>query len=232
MEPIRINKYFSQIGYCSRRKADALIEEGKVYINGKPASPGSKVTDLDEIRVEGTLIVKGVTGVRPVWLAFNKPKGVVCSEDGQGCITVWEYLGIKEHLFTVGRLDKDSEGLILITNQGDVADELSRARNYHEKEYVVSIDRPVTDAFIKKMSSGVEILDTVTRDCEVKRLSKYSFSIVLTQGINRQIRRMCEACGARVVSLRRVRFNNVLLGELEMGKTRELTGQEIDELNK
>ena len=232
MDKIRLNKYLSSVGFCSRRKADELVSEGRIIVNGLPAQNGMGVSDEDEIAIDGVKVTVKMKEQHAVWLGYYKPRGLVCSREGQGSSTIWEALDLKENLISVGRLDKDSEGLLLLTNQGDASDRLSRARNHHEKEYIVDIDRPVTGEFIKKMSSGVEILGTVTRECRVYRISKYRFGIVLTQGLNRQIRRMCKACGANVTALKRIRFCNVALGDMKPGDVRELTDEEIMILEK
>ncbi len=230
MDKIRINKYLSEIGYCSRRKADELIEAGLVSVNGGECTPGMKVDDSDEILIDGKAVGKKLQDVALKVLAFNKPKGVVCSTEGQGAVTVDEYLRLPYRVFYVGRLDKDSEGLLLLTNDGELANDISKARNHHEKEYVVSIDRPVTDSLLDRLRGGIALEEGVTRPCKAWKTGEKSFHIVLTQGLNRQIRRMCGICGVKVVRLRRIRVMNVKLGDLESGKVRELTGEELDEL--
>ncbi len=232
MEKIRINKYLSEIGYCSRRKCDELIEAGLVSVNGEGCTPGMKVSDEDEILIDGKVVSGKVKDVALKVLAFNKPKGVVCSTEGQGAVTVDEYLRLPYRVFYVGRLDKDSEGLLLLTNDGELANEISKARNNHEKEYVVTIDRPVTDSLLDRLRGGVVLEEGRTRACKAWKTGERSFHIVLTQGLNRQIRRMCQACGVRVSRLKRIRVMNVKLGDLEPGKVRELTGDELDELRK
>lgn len=229
---LRINKYLSSIGYCSRREADRLIDEGRIYVDGILATQGQKVSDFSHIVIDKKEINKRQT--EPIVMVFNKPKGLVCStvSSRHEGVSVVDYIGYDERIYPVGRLDKDSTGLLLLTNQGELANSLMKARNYHEKEYIVRVNRSFDDDFIKKMSSGVEILDTVTRPCEVNRLSNDSFSIVLTQGLNRQIRRMCEALGYRVKTLHRVRIVDILLGDLPEGQYRLLTASEIDGLKR
>lgn len=228
----RINKYLSQIGYCSRREADRLIEDGRVYVDGVAATAGLKVLGTEEIIVDGKVVDASIS--EPIVLAFNKPKGLVCStvSSKHEGMSVVEYIDYPERIYPVGRLDKDSTGLLLLTNQGDLANDLMKARNFHEKEYEVIVDKSITSDFIKKMSGGVEILDTVTRPCVVKKTSDKQFSIILTQGLNRQIRRMCEALGYRVRSLHRIRIVNVTLGKLAVGKFRQLSKSEIEALKK
>lgn len=227
---LRINKYLSQIGFCSRREADRLIEEEKIYVDGSLATPGLKVTGEEHITVDGQLVSN--FSVEPVVLMLNKPRGIVCStvSSKHEGMSVVEYVDFPERIYPVGRLDKDSTGLILLTNQGDLANDLMKARNFHEKEYEVKVNKSITADFIKKMSSGVEILDTVTRPCEVKKTSDKSFNIVLTQGLNRQIRRMCEALGYKVISLHRVRIVSIELGKLALGKYRQLSKDEVNTL--
>lgn len=228
----RINKYLSMIGYCSRREADRLIENGKVLVDGSVATPGMKLCGDEEITVDGVRLECNKR--EPIILAFNKPKGLVCStvSSKHEGVSVVEYIDFPERIYPVGRLDKDSTGLLLLTNQGELANDLMRARNYHEKEYEVTVDKTITSDFIKAMSSGVEILDTKTRPCKVKKTSDRSFNIILTQGLNRQIRRMCEALGYRVRTLNRVRIVNITLGKLAIGKYRQLSKAEIESLKK
>jgi pseudouridine synthase len=230
MEEVRLNKYFSEVGYCSRRQADALIAEGRVSVNGVTAISGVKVTDEDTILVDGLPVGKRLEEVRPVMLAFYKPRGLVCSREGQGAQTVEEYLGLPYRVFSVGRLDKESEGLLLLTNQGALANDIAKARYHHEKEYVVSINQPVTDEFLTRMRGGIQLEEALTRPCKAWKTGEKSFHIVLTQGLNRQIRRMCEACGVRVTRLKRIRVLNVKLGSLEAGAYRELTEEELSQL--
>ena len=227
----RINKYLSEVGYCSRRRADRLIEEGKVTINGKVTEIGSKVQDNDKVEVEGQRIKKS-TKQKKIYLAFNKPVGIVCTTDRRiEPDNIIDFVKYPSRIFPIGRLDKDSEGLIFLTNDGDIVNKILRARNNHEKEYIVSVNRPINRDFIQRMSCGVEILDTITRNCLVKQLGPKKFRIILTQGLNRQIRRMCEALGYKVQSLKRVRIMNVKL-DLPTGKYRELSKKELLELNR
>ena len=231
MKTMRINKYLSEAGVCSRRGADKLIEEGRVTINGILALLGSILSEGDEVRVDGSLI-KGNT--KKVLIAFNKPKGIVCTtaDPRSKDKNIVEYINYPERIFPVGRLDKDSEGLILLSNDGDLSNKIMKARNYHEKEYEVEVDKPFDDEFLKNMSEGVPILDTVTRKCKLRRTGKTSFNIILTQGLNRQIRRMCEYFGYRVVKLKRIRIMNIKLGSLKSGTYRNITEVEYNELAK
>ena len=228
--PTRINKYLSEVGYCSRRKADRLIEEGRVTINGKISEIGAKVEDGDQVEVEGQRIEKP-TKPNNVYLAFNKPVGIVCTTDrGVEPDNIIDFIKYPKRIFPIGRLDKPSEGLIFLTNDGDIVNKILRARNNHEKEYIVSVDRPINSEFIQTMSNGVEILETTTKNCFIKKLGPKKFKIILTQGLNRQIRRMCETLGYRVQSLKRVRIMNIKL-DVPTGKYRELTKKELQELN-
>ena len=229
-EKIRINKYLSDAGVCSRREADRLTEAGRVTVRGTVVSTGEKIFPDEEICIDGKPIKKQE---KKILLLFHKPRGIVCSTKQQrNEMTVTEYLNYPVRIYPVGRLDKESEGLLLLTNQGDLVNRIMKAGNYHEKEYEVTINRPVTNAFLKQMSEGVEILDTVTRPCKVKKTGVYTFRIILTQGMNRQIRRMCEACGYRVRELKRLRIMNIHLGDLPTGKYREITGEELSKLEK
>ncbi|MEN8769612.1 MAG: 23S rRNA pseudouridine(2604) synthase RluF [Candidatus Arcticimaribacter sp.] len=229
-QPVRINKYLSEIGYCSRRAADKLIDEGRITVNGKPVEMGLKVTPADEIAVDGAVVDQA--GDKPVYIAFNKPVGIVCTTDTRvEKDNIIDYINFPTRIFPIGRLDKPSEGLIFLTNDGDIVNKILRARNHHEKEYVVTVNRPITEEFIQKMGAGVPILDTVTRPCEVKQTHKKEFRIILTQGLNRQIRRMCEYLDYRVVTLKRVRIMNVSL-DVGKGKWRHLTKKEMAEINR
>ena len=229
-QAVRINKYLSEIGYCSRRAADKLIQEGRITVNGEAVVMGLKVTPADEIAVDG--IVVDQAGDKPVYIAFNKPVGIVCTTDTRvEKDNIIDYINYPTRIFPIGRLDKPSEGLIFLTNDGDIVNKILRARNQHEKEYVVTVNRPITDEFIQKMSAGVPILDTVTRPCVVKQTHKKEFRIILTQGLNRQIRRMCEYLDYRVVTLKRVRIMNVSL-DVGKGKWRHLTKKEMAEINR
>tara|TARA_B100001027_G_scaffold188702_1_gene141895 strand:- start:418 stop:1140 length:723 start_codon:yes stop_codon:yes gene_type:complete len=227
----RINKYLSEVGFCSRRAADRLIEERKVTINGVITEIGSKVEEGDQVEVEGQKIIKS-TKQKNIYLAFNKPIGIVCTTDSRvEPNNVIDFIKYPKRIFPIGRLDKPSEGLIFLTNDGDIVNKILRARNNHEKEYIVSVNRPINKDFIHSMSNGVKILDTITKNCFVKQLSQETFKIILTQGLNRQIRRMCESFGYRVRSLKRVRIMNIKL-DVPTGKYREFTKEELTELNR
>ena len=226
----RINKYLSESGYCSRRAADRLIEEGKVTINGEIPELGTKVNEDDQVKVEGQIIEKS-TKQKKIYLAFNKPVGIVCTTDRRvEPDNIIDFIKYPKRIFPIGRLDKSSEGLIFLTNDGDIVNKILRARNNHEKEYIVIVNRQINKDFIQRMSNGVEILETITKNCFVKQLGPKKFKIILTQGLNRQIRRMCESLGYRVESLKRIRIMNISL-DLPTGKYREFTKQEISELN-
>ena len=226
----RINKYLSEVGYCSRREADRLIEEGKVTINGKITKIGTKAEEGDQVEVEGQKIDKS-TKQKNIYLAFNKPVGIVCTTDRRvEPDNIIDFINYPVRIFPIGRLDKPSEGLIFLTNDGDIVNKILRARNNHEKEYIVRVNRPIDRDFIKSMSSGVKILGTKTKNCLVKQLGSNEFKIVLTQGLNRHIRRMCESLGYKVKSLKRVRIMNIKL-DVPIGKYREFTKEELLELN-
>ena len=225
----RINKYLSEVGYCSRRVADRLVKEGKVTINGVIPEIGTKVGEGDLVEVKGLRIKKSKK--QNIYLAFNKPAGIVCTTNRRvESDNIIDFIKYPKRIFPIGRLDKPSEGLIFLTNDGDIVNKILRARNNHEKEYIVSVNRLISSEFIKRMSNGVEILDTITRNCFVKQLGPKKFKIVLTQGLNRQIRRMCESLGYRVISLKRVRIMNIKL-DIPTGKYREFTKEELLELN-
>lgn len=230
----RLNKWLSQMGVCSRREADRLIEAGKVLVDNRPASMGQKVTPGQKVVCNGKMVrVDRSQRPRPVLLAVNKPKGVVCTTtDKDRAENIVDFLGYPERIYPVGRLDKDSEGLLLMTNQGDLVNKIMRSGNAHEKEYIVTIDKPVTEHFLEQMAGGIRLseLDQVTRPCKVKKVDRNTFSIILTQGLNRQIRRMCEACGCQVKRLVRVRIMNIRLGNLRMGAYRQITKEEYEEL--
>ena len=227
----RINKYLSESGYCSRRAADRLIEEGKVTINGEISEMGTKVKEDDQVEVEGQIIEK-LTNPKKIYLAFNKPVGIVCTTDRRvEPDNIIDFIKYPKRIFPIGRLDKSSEGLIFLTNDGDIVNKILRARNNHEKEYIVIVNRQINKDFIQRMSNGVEILETITKNCFVKQLGPKKFKIILTQGLNRQIRRMCEALGYRVQSLKRVRIMNIKL-DIPKGKYREFTKGELFELNR
>ena len=226
----RINKYLSEFGYCSRRAADRLIKEGKVTINGMVPDIGTKVEDGDEVEVEGQRI-ENSRRQKNIYLAFNKPIGIVCTTDRRvEPDNIIDFIKYPARIFPIGRLDKLSEGLIFLTNDGDIVNKILRARNNHEKEYIVIVNRPINKEFIQRMSNGVEILGTITKQCFVKQLGGKKFKIVLTQGLNRQIRRMCESLGYKVKSLKRVRIMNIKL-DIPSGKYRKLTKEELLELN-
>ena len=227
----RVNKYLSEVGYCSRRRADRLIKEGKVTINGEIIEVGAKVEECDQVEVEGQKIEK-LRNQKNIYLAFNKPVGIVCTTDREvEPNNIIDFIKYPKRIFPIGRLDKLSEGLIFLTNDGDIVNKILRARNNHEKEYIVSVNRPINPEFIQTMSNGVEILETITQNCFVKQLGPKRFKIILTQGLNRQIRRMCESLGYRVQSLKRVRIMNIKL-DIPTGKYREFTKKELFELNK
>jgi 23S rRNA pseudouridine2604 synthase len=229
-KPIRINKYLSELGYCSRRAADKLIDQGRITVNDAPVVMGMKVTAQDRIAVDGVLVDQ--RGDEPVYIAFNKPVGIVCTTDTRvEKDNIIDYINFPTRIFPIGRLDKPSEGLIFLTNDGDIVNKILRARNKHEKEYVVTVNKPITKEFVTKMSKGVPILDTVTRPCTVTQTHKQEFRIILTQGLNRQIRRMCEYLDYRVVKLKRVRIMNVTL-DVGIGKWRHLTKKELAEINR
>lgn len=221
---MRLNKYISETGICSRREADAWIEAGRVTINGLPATLGTKVTESDQVCVDGRPLGRAR---QHVYIALNKPVGITCTTERDVAGNIVDFVGHKERIFPVGRLDKDSEGLILLTNNGDIVNEILRAENAHEKEYLVTVDRTVTPIFLNGMASGVRILGTVTKPCRVTRTGPASFKIVLTQGLNRQIRRMCSFFGYKVVRLQRIRVINLTLDGLKVGQWRELSPAEV-----
>ncbi len=226
----RLNKAISSTGYCSRREADKLIEQGLVTVNGKPAELGLRVTEEDEIRIRGRRIKNAKA--TPVYLALHKPRGIICSTDPKSKDNIVDYIDHVERIFPVGRLDVASEGLILMTNDGDILNYILRARYEHEKEYIVTVDRSITPEFIEGMSNGVPILDTVTRKCKVEQVGDDMFRIILTQGLNRQIRRMCEHFGFNVTRLRRIRIMNISLDGLNYGEWRDLTEAELGDLKR
>ncbi len=229
-EAVRINKYLSELGYCSRRAADKLIEQGRVKINGKVPEMGTKVMPSDVIEVDGKTIEQ--KHEKDIYIAFNKPVGIVCTTDSRvEKDNIIDYINFPRRIFPIGRLDKPSEGLIFLTSDGDIVNKILRARNNHEKEYIVAVDKPITADFIHKMSSGIPILDTVTRKCEVKQTGKNEFKIILTQGLNRQIRRMCEYLDYRVIRLKRTRIMNIKL-DLPVGAWRHLTHAELREIHR
>lgn len=226
-ESVRLNKYLSEAGVCSRREADRLIESGKVTVDGVTAQMGMRVTAGQIVKVGKKTVSKQD---EMIVLAVNKPKGIVCTEDQRERDSIVRFLNYPVRVTYAGRLDKDSRGLLLMTNNGDIINQMMRAANRHEKEYKVTVDKEITEQFIKKMSEGVPILDTVTRPCTVKKIGKYTFSIILTQGLNRQIRRMCAAFGYEVKDLVRIRIMNMRLGSLKEGAYRKLTDEELEEL--
>ena len=228
--PTRINKYLSEIGHCSRRGADKLLEQGRITINGKVPELGEKVQEGDVVAVDGNVV--GNRTEKHVYIALNKPRGIVCTTDRRvEQDNIVDFVGHPQRIFPIGRLDKPSEGLILMTSDGDIVNKILRARNNHEKEYVVSVDKPIRQEFITKMRNGVPVLDTVTRKCYVEQMGARSFRIILTQGLNRQIRRMCEHLGYRVTKLKRVRIMNINL-DLPLGDWRDLKTHELKELRR
>ncbi|MGN1084053.1 MAG: 23S rRNA pseudouridine(2604) synthase RluF [Lachnospiraceae bacterium] len=224
---VRINKYLADAGVCSRRAADRFVEEGKVFIDGECAVAGSRVLPGQRVVFNGKELEKEED---LVLLALNKPRGIVCTSDRREPDNVVDFVNYGKRIYPIGRLDKDSEGLLLMTNDGDIVNKILRAGNYHEKEYIVKVNKMITKEFLQGMAGGVPILDTVTRPCKVEALDKYRFKVILTQGLNRQIRRMCEYFGYRVVHLQRVRIMNIRLGHLKVGDYRKLTPQELEEL--
>lgn len=225
---IRINKYISSTGICSRRDADKLVEQGKVSVNGEKAVMGTRVTSNDFIKVNGQPLKEQE---KPIYIAFNKPVGITCTTDRKVKDNIINYINYPKRIFHVGRLDKYSQGLIFLTNDGDIVNKILRASNNHDKEYIVTVDKPITPDFIKNMSEGVPILNTTTRKCFVQKKSKYVFKIILTQGLNRQIRRMCKYLGYNVVKLERVRIMNITLKNLPIGKWRYFTDKELKTIN-
>ena len=227
MDKKRINKYLSEVGFCSRRKADDYISDGRVYINGQPALLGSKVNIEDEISVDGEIIQ--YKDKKKVYIAFNKPVGIECTGNHKVKDNIIDYIKHKERLFTIGRIDKQSEGLILLTNDGDIVNNVLRAENRKEKEYIVTVNKKITTEFIDKMRKGVRIMGRITRKCFVKKIHENRFKIILTQGMNRQIRRMCEVLGYRVTKLKRVRIMDIHL-DTKVGEYRNLNNDEIEQL--
>jgi 23S rRNA pseudouridine2604 synthase len=226
----RINKFLSEIGYCSRREADKLIDQGRVKINGEDPLMGAKITNKDEVRINGKVVHKPKQK-KMVYIAFNKPTGIVCTTDNKReKNNIIDFINYPTRIFPVGRLDKPSEGLIFLTNDGDIVNKILRARNNHEKEYEVTVDKPITKEFIESMGNGVPILETITRKCFVKQMNKKKFKIVLTQGLNRQIRRMCEYLEYKVKMLKRVRIMNINL-DIPIGEYRDFTASELNQIN-
>ena len=228
-DKVRLNKYISETGFCSRREADKLIEQGRVKIDGVKATTGMKVSKGQSVSIDGkSLKVENEF----VYIALNKPVGITCTTESKIKGNIVDFINHEKRIFPIGRLDKDSQGLIFMTNDGDIVNKILRAGNNHEKEYIVTVNKSITDEFIKGMSNGVPILGTVTKKCLVKKESKNSFRIILTQGLNRQIRRMCEYFGYEVKKLERIRIMNVSLGNLKMGSWRYLTKKELAEINR
>ncbi|MGY8931794.1 MAG: pseudouridine synthase [Flavobacteriales bacterium] len=226
---IRINKFLSEVGYCSRRKADVLIEQGRIKINGEIAVMGQKIIGDETIEVNGIKVQ--IAKKKNVYIAFNKPIGIVCTTDQKReKNNIIDYINYPSRIFPIGRLDKPSEGLIFLTNDGDIVNKILRANNHHEKEYQVEVSKPITKEFIKEMGEGVPVLETVTQKCFVKQTGKKTFKIILTQGLNRQIRRMCEYFDYRVVSLKRVRIMNIKL-DVPVGEYRDFTAEELNQIN-
>jgi 23S rRNA pseudouridine2604 synthase len=221
---MRLNKYISETGVCSRREADKWIEAGRVAVNGRPAALGTRVQSGDEVRVDGEPIG---AKKRQVYIALNKPVGITCTTEADTPDNIIDWVAYPERIFPIGRLDKDSEGLILLTNNGDIVNEILRSENNHEKEYIVTVDRPITNLSLQMMASGVKIMGELTKPCKVSRIDQESFRMILTQGLNRQIRRMCSALGYRAQRLKRVRIMNIHLGSLASGQWRHLTDGEL-----
>lgn len=226
LEGIRVNKYLSDCGICSRRQADTYINEGRVTVNGEPAVAGTKVHQQDVVTFDGKEINKEEEFIL---LAMNKPVGITCTAQKEDPDNIVDFLGYPKRVYPIGRLDKDSEGLILLTNDGSIVNKILKASNYHEKEYIVKVNKPITQKFIEGMRNGVPILDTVTRECSVTQINKFTFNIILTQGLNRQIRRMCEYFGYRVTSLERIRIMNFKLGKLNTGTWRKIREDEMED---
>ena len=225
----RINKYLSELGYCSRREADRLILAGRVTVNGENPEMGTKISHDDSVAVDGIVISNNKNP--SIYLAFHKPIGIVCTTDTKvEKNNIIDFINYPKRIFPIGRLDKPSEGLILLTNDGDIVNKILRASNNHEKEYIVTVDKPISQTFLERMSSGIPILDTITKKCHVVKIDRFTFKIILTQGLNRQIRRMCEYLGYDVLRLKRVRIMNVKL-DVEPGKWRNLTRKELDEID-
>lgn len=228
-QSINLNKYISSTGICSRRDAEKLIIDKRVTINGKPTKLGNRVFEGDIVKIDGKpLKAKPKT----LYIALNKPVGIVCTTDSKEKKNIVKFVGHPQRLFPIGRLDKPSEGLIFLTNDGDIVNKILRAGNNHEKEYIVSVNKPINDTFIKKMGNGIPILGTVTKKCKVEKVNERTFKIILVQGLNRQIRRMCEFLGYEVKKLKRIRIMNVSLDGLKIGEWRELTTQELNQINR
>ncbi|WP_310604607.1 23S rRNA pseudouridine(2604) synthase RluF [Anaerosporobacter sp.] len=228
-EGIRVNKYLSDCGICSRRQADRYVEEGRIQVNGEVAVMGTKIFQGDVVKFDNKTISKED---EMIFLAMNKPRGITCTAQKEDPDNIIDFLNYPKRVYPIGRLDKDSEGLILLTNDGSIVNKILKASTFHEKEYIVTVNKPITLKFLESMREGVPILDTVTRECEVTQINKFTFNIILTQGLNRQIRRMCEYLGYRVVSLQRVRIMNIKIGKLKVGTWRKVTEQELEDLYK
>ncbi|MED1665221.1 23S rRNA pseudouridine(2604) synthase RluF [Brevibacillus laterosporus] len=224
---MRINKFISETGYCSRREADKLVEAGRVTINGVVAELGSQADSGDDVKIDGKAL-----GIKKaaVYIALYKPVGITCTTERHIKGNIIDFVNHPERIFPIGRLDKDSEGLILLTNDGDIVNKILRAENNHDKEYIVTVDKPITDAFLKGMASGVRILGTTTKPCQVNRINERSFRIILTQGLNRQIRRMCQVFGYKVQRLQRIRIMNIHLDGIKKGEWREVSTKELNQL--
>lgn len=225
---MRINKLLSNYGYCSRKETNRLIEEGRIIVNGISCEKGQWVEETDEILLDG----KKVSPKDKIYLAFNKPKGIICTTSNDKENNIIALLNYPEYIFPVGRLDKDSEGLIIMTNDGELANNILFSENYHEKEYIVRVDKEINEEFLLNMSRGVKILDTITRPCIIEKIDQFIFRIILTQGLNRQIRRMCKAVGYNVLELKRIRILNIRLEEIEVGKYRKISAEEIQNLKR
>lgn len=227
MDSISLNKFISSTGICSRREADKWIEAGRVKINGAIAKKGNRVTTADKVTIDGQPLL---SKPKSIYIALHKPPGITCTTDLKDKDNIIDFVGHPQRIFPIGRLDKASSGLILLTNDGDIVNQILRVENNHEKEYIVKVDRPITHGFLTKMSKGIPILGTVTKSCQLEKISKVVFKIILTQGLNRQIRRMCEFLNYKVISLKRVRIMNIQLGKLKVGQWRNLTKEELENL--
>ena len=231
MEDIRLNKFMADCGHCSRREADRLIEAGKVLVNGEVAEMGMRVTDADKVTVDGKVLKREE---KTILLVFNKPPGITCTAAKDDETNVVDYIDYPKRIYPIGRLDKYSEGLLLLTNRGDLVNGIMRSRYGHEKEYIVTVDRVVDDELLRRLSSGVYLkdLDVTTKPCKCQKVARNKLSMIITQGLNRQIRRMCEACGCRVTKLKRVRILDIELGDLPVGEYREATEKELNSVLK
>ena len=227
-EEIRLNKYMSETGICSRREADRYIESGRVTVDGVKAIPGIKVSKGQVVKLDGKSISKEE---EMIYIALNKPVGITCTTDRNIKGNIVDFVSHEKRIFHIGRLDKDSEGLILLTNDGDIVNKILRAGNHHDKEYIVTVNKPINDEFIKRMGNGIKILGKITKKCPVNKEGEKTFRIILTEGMNRQIRRMCEALGYKVTKLKRIRIMNIKLGKLKIGEWRNITNEELKGLN-